>query len=524
MSWPAALFWAMIVSAMLSDGPALLYLLPISGAFLSLQMLPDFIGGANLLPPTVCAAALVAKVASQRGNLARGLEAALDPARVGLFTAFIVYAASTAFLLPRIFAGLILVIPASASNDADLYGGRLLAPGFGNFSQTAYLVISYLTVVAFSVIGARSDVRQHYMQALIWGAFAVISTGVVDLLFFHAGLSELLHPFRTAQYTLLTDVAEGGTKRVVGLAPEASSYGTLCVATASALLFLRPLYPAGGWRLAATAACFATVEMALLSTSSTAIVGLGVLAGLFVTDLVYRSLSNSGPGRNRVRREFRAVALIVLGAIVLGASMPEQVAKISELLNESLINKTYTDSYYTRSLWTHVGWRAFLDTGGLGAGVGSLRTSNWAVNILGSTGVFGALLLFGFLAQKLGTTKRRRPAEDAAFAHALKLALIPPLAMSLVSATTTEIGIGMAAILGLLSSHDAWSGEQESAVRPSPRGGRFALLGRSAPTDPDSDSGRPPWAPRALRRGPYDLQSVRRADEGTVFSRRKEAP
>src|SRR5271166_2626469 len=105
MSWPGLLLWAMIVAALLSNGPALIYMLPMTDAFTSVQMLPGNLGGANLMPPTVCAAALAVKVAWQRGNLLRGLEAALDPARFGLFTAFVVYGTLTALLLPRIFAG-----------------------------------------------------------------------------------------------------------------------------------------------------------------------------------------------------------------------------------------------------------------------------------------------------------------------------------------------------------------------------------------------------------------------------------
>ena len=162
MSWPAVVLWAMIVVASLSNGPALIYMLPMMGAFMSLQMLPGNIGGANLLPESVCAAALVVKVASQRGNLLRGLEAALNPARFGLFTAFIVYGTLTALLLPRIFAGQVEVIPASGA-DAVLDAGSLLKLGFGNFSQTCYLMISFLTIAAFSVIGDRTDVRHHYM-------------------------------------------------------------------------------------------------------------------------------------------------------------------------------------------------------------------------------------------------------------------------------------------------------------------------------------------------------------------------
>ena len=294
-------------------------------------------------------------------------------------------------------------------------------------------------------------------------------TSLIDLIFYRAGLSELLSPFRTVQYTLLTNNEEAGIKRVVGLTPEASAYGPLCVTGASALLFLRPLYPAGGRRLAATAAFFLLVVMAFLSTSSTAIIGLAVLLSLFVIDLIYRTMSKSGKAGNRLRWDIQAAVLIVLGALVFGLAMPGKVAPVFEVLKDSTFNKTNSDPYIGRSLWTQIGWQAFLDTGGLGVGIGSIRTSNWAVNILGSTGLFGGLLMFGFLAQKLFPSTKERRLEARSFAHALKLALPPPLAMSLLSGTMPDIGMEMAVILGFLSCENASSsGEEHVAAAASP--------------------------------------------------------
>ncbi len=95
----------MIVPVALSSGPAALYAVSVVGGFMSLQMLPGEGGGLNLLPQSVFAAVLIGKVALGRGNLLRAAEAALDPARLGLFTAFMVYAILTALLLPHMFAG-----------------------------------------------------------------------------------------------------------------------------------------------------------------------------------------------------------------------------------------------------------------------------------------------------------------------------------------------------------------------------------------------------------------------------------
>jgi hypothetical protein len=314
------------------------------------------------------------------------------------------------------------------------------------------MMISYLTAVAFSVIGSRRDVRYHYMQALVWGGFALVFTGILDLVSYRVGISGLLDPFRTAQYALLTDVEAAGAKRVVGLTSEASTYGALCVNAATAILFLRPLYPRGGRRIAATLAVLSLLVMAALSTSATAFAGGGALGCLYVVDLARRYLDRKAVGREGLGLEIGAVAGVAIVGLAIVLLFPERVAPLFEVVDKIVFQKTASLSYHQRSLWTHVGWQAFLDSGGLGVGLGSIRTSNWEVSILGSTGLFGGFLIFGFLAQRLTSSTKHLPPEEAAFATALKLSLPPFFVMSSLAGTIPDIGIGVATILGLLSS------------------------------------------------------------------------
>jgi hypothetical protein len=449
MSWPAIVLWALIVPIALSRGPATLYAVSVVGAFMSLQMLPGEGQTMNLLPQTVFAAALIAKIALAPGNVLRAAEAAIDPARLGLFTAFIVYSVVGAFVLPRLFAGMVEVIPVSG---ADLTGASLLMPRSGNITQTAYMLISYLTAVALAVIGWRRDVRQFYLQSLLWGGLAIIATGALDLAFYHAGLSSLLDPFRTASYTLLTDVEAGGAKRVVGFTPEASSYGGLCVGAASTILFLRPLFRQGAQRLLATATMLGLLVMGALSTSATAYVGCGVLGCAYLFDLARRFLDRQAIGRDVLGWEIGILAVAGLLGFAIAALAPDRIAPILDVFDKVIFEKSASYSFYQRSLWTRTGWEAFLDTGGLGAGLGSIRTSNWSVSILGSTGIFGGLLLFGFFLQKLLQRTSHLSREDAAFASALKLSLLPYLAMNQLGGTIPDIGIAAAMTLGLLSA------------------------------------------------------------------------
>ena len=439
----------MIVPIAVSSGPAALYAVSVVGGFMSLQMLPGAGGGVNLLPQTVFAAVVIGKVALGRGNLLRAAEAALDPGRLGLFTAFMVYAMLSALLLPRMFAGLVEVIPLGG---ADLTGSSLLAPRPGNVTQTGYMLSSYLTALAFAVIGSRLDVRRHYLQALLWGGLTVILAGLIDLACYRAGLSALLDPFRTASYTLLTDVEAAGAKRVVGFTPEASAYGGLCVAGASTILFLRPLYREGRQRLAATAVLLGLLAMGALSTSATAYVGCGILAAVYLFDLARRFLDRNAFGRDVLGWEVGLLSIVALIAFAVAALAPERIAPIFDMFDKVVLQKTASYSFYQRSMWTRTGWQAFLDTGGLGAGLGSLRTSNWSISIIGSTGVFGALLLIGFFLQKLLQRTSRLSREDAAFAFGLKLSLLPYLAMIQLGGTIPDIGVAAAMSLGFLSS------------------------------------------------------------------------
>ncbi len=447
MSWPAAVLWILMIGAVFSRGPSLLYLMMITGAFGSLQMLP-FNGGVNLLPQSACAALFVCKALTQRGNIMRGIESALDPQRMILFSAFVVYAVFGAFVLPRVFLGLFEVVPISA----PISGTDILRPSSGNFTQSCYIMLSYGTALTFSILGQSAAVRLHYRRALLWAAYILVLSGFVDLVTYTLHVGALLEPFRTATYSFLVDVEAEGAKRVVGLMPEASTFGTACVGLMASLVFLRPFYEKGTERLLVLGAIALLGLMTILSTSSTGVVGLGVLGFVYGADFVYRVFDPYNPRRDGLNREL-IVLFLALFAVFAGIVLkPSLLDPVYSMINGMIFEKTKSASYAERTMWTRIGWQAFLDTGGMGAGLGSIRVSNWAVSILGSTGLFGAMLIFGFMAQQLLTMPRQGPTKNAVFATALKLSLLPTLCMYLVVATIPDIGVSVASVLGLIAA------------------------------------------------------------------------
>jgi hypothetical protein len=198
----------------------------------------DMVHGVNLLPQSVCAVFLVGKILLSKGQIRRALNAALDPAKLGLLFLFLAYGLLSAYAMPRLFAHSVEVIPVSASAPWPV----ALEPTVANITQPAYLALSSGIALAFTLAGGRTNFQRYYLLALLFAGIVSIVTGLMDLVSWTAGLADLLEPFRNASYALLIDVGAFGGKRVVGLMPEASAYGPACVGAAASLAFLRPFF------------------------------------------------------------------------------------------------------------------------------------------------------------------------------------------------------------------------------------------------------------------------------------------
>ena len=451
MTWPALVLWALIVWGAASRGPQLLYVFGLCGAIGTLQMLPgEALGGANLLPQSVCAAFLIGKILLQRGNLMRGLALGVDPRRLGLLVAFAAYAVPAAVILPRLFAGQVEVITVSAGVD----GASLLQPTFAVFTQSGYMVLSIATAVAVAVVGGQPDFRRHYLGSVLVGGLALIATGLVDLLTYAAGLSSLLDPFRNASYSLLTDSEALGAKRVVGLMSEASAYGALCVTALAALAFLRPCFEPRLRRTLVPLTIAGLLGMAVISTSSSAYVGLGVFAAMFGCNWLIRVGAGAVPGREGLRSELVLIVLAGFGLFCVAVLAPQLLNPVYDMFDAIVLNKTASSSFAERSSWTALGWNALWATNGLGVGLGSVRVSNWFVSILASTGLFGALLMFGFIARAMLSPRRPASADRREWRRGLRFTLVPSLFMALLAGTIPDIGVATGALYGLLVALD----------------------------------------------------------------------
>ena len=505
MNVPALIFWLVIVCSFWARPGTVLMLLLASIPFASLSLLPpEIIGGMSLLPQMMFAVVLIFKVVVPHVvTLTPKFVNALQLRRLGYLALFLLTGIVVTLIMPRLFQGQVVVFPMKYSYMADLLGPRQ-----ENFTQSGYVVLSVMTAFAVFFMADEPGFTGSLLKALLAGGMVCIVTGLIDVAAASTGMESLLTPFRNAQYALLTNASvAAGARRVVGFTPEASAYGPMCVDFAAATGLLRTLYAEGPQRMRATIVAISLVVMALLSTSSTAYGGLAVLGLVYAGNWIRRAAFSSPLGQSGLMGEL----LVGLGAIIallfVMVAYSNLLNPLFNLIDELIFNKPLSDSFYERSNWNNAAWNTVASTWGLGIGFGSARTSSWFAAVISNTGLIGAAFLGVFLVQTFARRSISRTPLSAELLYALKLSLVPALAMSSVDSPGPDFGIWMGvmfgAITGIAALHPVRSSTGHvTAYRPEAArtGGRWAIrsraFDRSPHPKPHQDGGPDKPAPR----------------------------
>jgi hypothetical protein len=105
------------------------------------------------------------------------------------------------------------------------------------------------------------------------------------------------------------------------------------------------------------------------------------------------------------RLNSRDLATILAGTVALALVlavlifMQGALDPVQRLIEETLINKSTSASADERFYWNAKSWKAFIDTYGLGVGLGSSRASSYVIAVLSQLGAFGALLIVILIAE-----------------------------------------------------------------------------------------------------------------------------
>ncbi|PIE06990.1 MAG: hypothetical protein CSA74_09425 [Rhodobacterales bacterium] len=453
----------------------LLALGPRRGAWVFFALLPfgaaaafnlPALGGASIITADLAALAMVVLILLTPGA-GSSMFGTMRPWQPGFFlTLVILVSAFSAIFAPRVFAGLTEVFSIARDESHALIVKSPLGPSSGNITQLFRLILGYLTFIGFATAFRRTPQARSLVVAMIVATSVHFAMGWIDVITFAAGADQLLDFIRTANYTIRVTDTMAGFKRMIGGFPEASSFGFFSLGLFGFWLqywLIRPRSRAAPWMLA-----MASVAV-LRSTSSSAYLALIVFLFGFALFNFFRFL--------RPEAERRSVAVAVTGALLLwvaaaGVTAGYQMAEpVTAFFDDILFDKMESDSGVERMSWNTQALTNFTDTWWLGAGLGSVRASNWVISCLGSIGLPGTLLFIAFLTAFLlapAGEAGRASSERAASIRGAKAGVLAMLSSAVLTHSTPDLGLFVFALAGAATGLSRAGVMESLAHRPRP--------------------------------------------------------
>jgi len=405
------------------------------------------LGGASILVADIAALTMFALVLLHRGGAAM----IAGSARVGQpgfwLMLLIVLSIVVTLICPILFRGATEVFSLSRDLDDEGIVRIPLGPSTGNLTQLFRLLLGGAIFFALAtVFRVRPDAR------VVLTAVAVTTTlnaalGWADVLTHAVGLPELLDTIRSANYAMLDAATMGGLKRMVGGFPEASSYGYFSLGLFA--FWLQLWFGAPGHATRPTRIMLALSAVSVLrSTSSAAYVAILALVAVLVLAAAAANLRRQ-VSRRAVVIAFGLTVSTILGGLGLVLAY-QLMPQVQVFFDNVLLQKMEGDSGVERMSWNAQAFRNFLDTFGLGAGLGSVRGSSWLMATLASIGVAGTALYLAFiLSVLLGGAGRGGGDERAAVIRALRAGCLGLVLSSLLTGATPDLGLIFFAFMGL---------------------------------------------------------------------------
>jgi hypothetical protein len=400
------------------------------------------LGGAGILVPNLFLVFFMARILLAVGT--GPVVASAIPPRPGFWLlALTVLGVLSAFFLPRLFAGMTDTMAVTRT-----FGGKSfitpapLGPTGTNITQAVYAV-GGLLAFAFAFAYARYLARPgQIIRAFLLVGLACAAAATLDLATFYTGTGFILDSVRTANYNFLTSTEMSGMKRIAGTFAEASAFASymLPLFAFSASLWLdrtRSL-------LAAPATALLLVAL-VLSTSATALAGLAAVIAMLTGRSIVFAMQRPGT----MRTASLGVSAMVCAVVLLALPVFAPVAAVEwwEYLQEALFNKATSSSGQERMLWNTTALQNFMDTNGVGAGLGSARASSYPLVLLSNVGIGGFVLFLLFVISLLGahtgwaSARTQEELEAAQAIRAGKAGIAGVLISSALSATVYDLGL-----------------------------------------------------------------------------------
>jgi hypothetical protein len=286
----------------------------------------------------------------------------------------------SAFIMPHLFAGTLVSVPRNGG-DAEF---APLVWNLSNLAQAGYVTLNVATVLyALHVVRTHGQTEQ-LMRALYWAAFVVVFVGFAQFLAFQAGWDFPYETFNSNPgYAMGFEEDIGSIHRFNSTFLEPSYAGSYLSAISCGLL---ASLLSGRRGIGLFLALLGAVGVLFLTTSTTGFAALAV--GVFALVISFNPLR-----RHKETGKSSAlgwtVFLVIFGLVGL-------VVLFNPDFSDAVLVGTFA-KWETTSFWTRLAndvqaIRVFLDTKGLGVGLGSSRSSGLIFTMLSSVGIVGTAL------------------------------------------------------------------------------------------------------------------------------------
>lgn len=297
-----------------------------------------------------------------------------------------------AVIWPRFFEGAVRALPSRQGLDSGFV--EPVGPKATNYIQAFYLVCNFLLFSLFAyLLQVGSLCREVVLKGIIRGALIAVALGIYQVVGYQVGL-----PWPADIINSNIGVLQPIEQTAMGLRRMSS---TFIEPSQMAMHFLGAFGLAGlGLRRKWPAVLI--LGALLISTSSTAYFGLAILIVIWI--------AIDFPARGA--KALPIATLILLAVVVAYAA--DQVFTDGRL-SEGLIFRKFEGSSGKSRL--HADWLAlqtFLDSYGMGVGVGSARASSTLATLAATTGLPGLIALTGFLYSVFRMVWRSRDDLDRA--------------------------------------------------------------------------------------------------------------
>jgi hypothetical protein len=383
--------------------------------------------------------------------------------------------------LPRIFEGQVEVMTLDTSGGET--GTRLIPirPVSGNITQSVFAVGNIAMFLSARYLMRTEKRLIVYRDAVLMLAALNCAAAVINLGEFYAGFPPLLQYVRTAYAVFETGEQRGtGMMRIHGTFPETSAFSafSLTLFGFTFNLWLNRVRPLVSGTLSLLLLIFL-----MFSTSGTAYAGIIIYGAILTFTLVRRGYLEGRIPRVALLVTGALMVLTILGALVL-AEAPIAM-RVANFFQVTVVNKMESESGETRAAWNHQAWQNFIDTYGLGVGIGTARASSFLLVLLSNVGVLGTLLYGTFLWHVLRPPPRSQGTTFDQISQAARHAVLASLSAALLSGTAFDRGPGFYLYAAAATLRARRSAEERDL----------------APASDASASGQPPREP--LPEGPW---------------------